>query len=60
MNMYSGEIPELPIGTENENKLTKATRIIFAKLSKEEKEGRGGYEEWEEKKQEGEGKGKRR
>lgn len=59
MNVYTGEIPELPIGTENKNKWTRAAGIIFAKLSEEEEKERrrGGIKEAERKEEEEKGKG---
>lgn len=37
MNVYTGEIPELPIGMEMRNKWTRDARIIFPKLRKKKK-----------------------
>lgn len=46
MNMYTGEIPELPIGMEMKNKWTRDARIISPKLRKhrrrERKKRKGG------------------
>jgi hypothetical protein len=40
MNVYTEGIPELPFGTENKNKWTKAVRIISDKLSKQRRWGK--------------------